>query len=140
MGPNEVADQSIDRISLPISPPPTSQSCVLVSCRRTLAPDPDCSTAMRSFSTPGFHIGQRARLLELAQGPPDGGILAESTEPLPEELSAARKLIQHPQLRLLPPPLRFPPPAPSLRKACAVRGVRDGRATVRRERRRQTSP
>src|SRR6266446_4178313 len=110
MGPNEVADQSIDRISFPISPPPTSHSFVLLSCRRTLAPEPDCSTAMRSFSTPGFHIGQRARLLELGHGPPDRAILAESTQRLPEELSAARKLIQHPRPTLLPPRLRFPPP------------------------------
>src|SRR5438874_6392409 len=58
-GPRGVLDQSIDRISLPISPPPTSQSCALLFSRRALAPYPDCSIDIRSFSTPEFHIGKR---------------------------------------------------------------------------------
>src|SRR5258708_1153199 len=68
MGPSGVPDQSIDRISLPISPPPTSQSCALLLRRRALVPPPDGSTDIRSFSTPGFHIAERGSYLSQATG------------------------------------------------------------------------
>src|SRR5258708_2474899 len=53
MGPNGVLVQSMDRIRLPIAPPPTSQSSGLVSSGAADAPGANCWRDMRSFPLPG---------------------------------------------------------------------------------------
>src|SRR5258708_648464 len=58
MGPNGVLVQSMDRIRLPISPPPTSQFSGLVSSWRADVLRANCWRDMRSFLAARFHIGR----------------------------------------------------------------------------------